>query len=55
VAQVYPELVIRDDKGTVQGVHYEELAPMLLKALQEQQRVIDDLRERVRSLENTRP
>jgi hypothetical protein len=54
VAQVYPELVIRDDKGTVQGVHYEELAPMLLKALQEQQRVIDDLRERVRSLESGR-
>jgi len=58
VANVYPELVIRDAGGTIQGVHYEELAPMLLSKLQQvqalasrqrrtlaaQQRAIDDLR-----------
>jgi hypothetical protein len=27
VDKVYPELVIRDEKGKIQGVHYEELAP----------------------------
>jgi len=39
VARVYPELVIRDDSGKIQGVHYEELAPMLLSEVQRQQRI----------------
>ena len=30
VDKVYPELVIRDESGKIQGVHYDELAPMLL-------------------------
>ena len=38
VAKVYPELVIRDDAGKIQGVHYEELAPMLLNEVQKLQR-----------------
>jgi multidrug efflux pump subunit AcrA (membrane-fusion protein) len=37
VAQVYPELVIRDAQGVIQGVHYDELAPMLLNEIQKQQ------------------
>jgi len=41
VAKVYPELVIRDDTGKIQGVHYEELAPILLSQTQRQQRRID--------------
>jgi Chaperone of endosialidase len=41
VDKVYPELVIRNDKGEIQGVHYEELAPMLLKEIQQQARRID--------------
>ena len=40
VASVYPELVIRDDAGRIEGVRYEELAPMLLKEVQHQQRTI---------------
>jgi hypothetical protein len=36
---VYPELVIRDDSGKIQGVHYEELVPMLLGEIQEQRRI----------------
>jgi hypothetical protein len=38
VAKVYPELVIRDEKGRIDGVRYDELAPMLLNEVQQQQR-----------------
>jgi Chaperone of endosialidase len=34
VAKVYPELVIRDEKGRIDGVRYDELAPMLLNEMQ---------------------
>ena len=34
VDKVYPELVIRDASGRVQGVRYDELAPMLLNEMQ---------------------
>jgi hypothetical protein len=37
VAKVYPELVIRDSSGRIQGVRYDELAPMLLNEVQKQQ------------------
>jgi hypothetical protein len=40
VANVYPELVIRDQTGRIDGVRYDELAPMLLNEMQEQQRVM---------------
>ena len=34
VAEVYPELVTRDADGTIKGVRYEELTPLLLHELQ---------------------
>ncbi len=34
VDKVCPELVIRDEAGRIQGVRYEELAPMLLNEIQ---------------------
>jgi hypothetical protein len=37
VAKVYPELVIKDSSGKIQGVRYDELAPMLLNEVQKQQ------------------
>ena len=40
VAKVYPELVIRDETGRIDGVRYDELAPMLLNEMQEQQKVM---------------
>jgi hypothetical protein len=40
VAKVYPELVIRDEKGRIDGVRYDELAPMLLNEAQGQRRII---------------
>ena len=36
VAKVYPELVIRGEKGRIDGVRYDELAPMLLNEMQRQ-------------------
>ncbi len=36
VAQVYPELVVRDNGGRIDGVRYDELAPMLLNEMQQQ-------------------
>jgi hypothetical protein len=37
VAKVYPELVIRNESGRIDGVRYDELAPMLLNEMQKQQ------------------
>jgi hypothetical protein len=39
VAKVYPELVVRDETGRIDGVRYDELAPMLLNEMQEQHKV----------------
>ena len=40
VAKVYPELVVRDVTGRIDGVRYDELAPMLLNQMQEQQKAL---------------
>ena len=39
VDKIYPELVIRDQTGRIQGVRYEELTPMLLSEMQRQQQI----------------
>ena len=44
VARVYPELVIRDGNGTISGVRYEELGPLLLSHAQRQATEIRDLK-----------
>jgi hypothetical protein len=41
VNKIYPELVIRDAEGNIQGVRYDELAPLLLKELQHQQKQLE--------------
>jgi hypothetical protein len=53
VDQVYPELVIRDEAGKIQGVRYEELAPMLLNEMQKQQQkiAVQDQRAATQGLE----
>jgi polyhydroxyalkanoate synthesis regulator phasin len=38
VAKVYPELVIRDESGRIDGVRYDELAPMLVNEAQQQKK-----------------
>lgn len=57
VAKIYPELVIRDDAGKIQGVRYDELAPMLLNEVQQQKTQLSeqgaeirDMREQVAEL-----
>lgn len=45
VDRIYPELVIRDATGKIQGVRYEELAPMLLNEVQHQRRELDGLKQ----------
>jgi hypothetical protein len=47
VAKVYPELVVRNGTtGRIDGVRYDELAPMLLNVVQEQdQRAIEQATE----------
>ncbi len=42
VVKVYPELVIRDEDGTIQGVRYDELAPLLVNELQRQAARIEE-------------
>jgi hypothetical protein len=51
VAQVYPELVTRDESGTIQGVRYDELAPMLLNEVQQQQRRLAAQEQKLREME----
>lgn len=51
VAKVYPELVIRDGADKIQGVRYEELAPMLLNEAQQQRKEIDQLKQQLAQLQ----
>lgn len=50
VANIYPELVIRDGAGKIQGVHYDELAPMLLNEVQKQAAEIRELKQQQKQL-----
>jgi Chaperone of endosialidase len=50
VAEIYPELVVRDKDSQPSGVRYHVLPAMLLNELQRQQREIDELRAQVRAL-----
>lgn len=43
VAKIYPELVIRDQNGRVDGVRYDELAPMLLNEMQKEHSTVASL------------
>ena len=43
MAKVYPELVIRDENGGIDGVRYDELAPMLLNEIQKEHATVATL------------
>ena len=51
VDKVYPELLIRDTEGKIQGVRYDELAPMLLTQVQKQEITIKSQADSISSLE----
>jgi trimeric autotransporter adhesin len=50
VNKVYPELVIRDQAGAIQGVRYDELAPMLLNEVQQQKSRLREMQRQVAEL-----
>ena len=51
VDQVYPELVVRDNAGNIEGVRYDRLAPILLNEVQQQQRQLGDLKQQLAELQ----
>jgi hypothetical protein len=51
VAKVYPELVVRGSDGRIDGVRYEELAPMLLNVVQHQQTTLAAQAEQIAELQ----
>ncbi len=50
VAEVFPELAVRNAKGEVETVHYDTLNVLLLNELQQQQRRIDELERKLNAL-----
>jgi len=53
VATIYPELVIRDAAGRIQGVRYDELTPMLLNEVQQQKAQLEAMEQQVADLTQT--
>lgn len=51
VERVYPDIVIKTDKGAPETVMYNALIPMLLKEIQQQHQMIKTLYERLDQLE----
>ena len=47
VNKVYPELVIRDGQGEIQGLRYDELAPILLIQVQQQQLKLQEQQQKL--------
>jgi hypothetical protein len=52
VADVYPDLVVRDKDGRIQSVQYQKLTPMLLNELQHEHRRAEEQAEKIRALED---
>ena len=50
VAEVFPELAVRDASGNVETVHYETLSVLLLNEMQKQEKRIESLEERLNAL-----
>ena len=53
VERIYPELVIRDDSGKIQGVRYDELAPILVNEVQQQQKQLLELKQQFAEMAET--
>jgi hypothetical protein len=51
VAEVYPDLVVRDADGQIQTVQYQKLTPMLLNELQKEHRLLEKQQETIQQLE----
>ncbi len=53
VIDIFPDIVTTRENGT-HGIRYTELIPVLVKGLQEQQKEIDALKERIEKLESAK-
>ncbi|MCD6354667.1 MAG: tail fiber domain-containing protein, partial [Prolixibacteraceae bacterium] len=53
VMDIFPDIVTTRENGT-HGIRYTELIPVLVKGLQEQQKEIDALKERIEKLESSK-
>jgi len=51
VAQVFPELVIHDQSGRINGIRYEELAPLLLNEVQQQHQQLMQQQQKLAEVE----
>ena len=47
VEKIYPQLVEHDDNGDLMGVKYSKITSLLIKAVQEQQDQIDELKKEI--------
>ena len=52
VRSVVPEVVVGDEQKENLGMNYAELVPVLINAIKEQQKEIDEFKQRVKSLEH---
>lgn len=51
VMTIFPEIVVKRKDGTY-GIRYSDLIPVIVKSLQEQNKIIDELKIRVEKLED---
>lgn len=51
IQKIIPEAVVEPANGDPLGMKYNELIPVLVKAIQEQQKKIDELEKMVKSLQ----
>ena len=50
VKEVYPNLIAYEEDGEINGIQYSKLTTVLVKALQQQQKEIDNLTKKVDTL-----
>jgi hypothetical protein len=48
--KIYPELVSREENGDIHGINYSKITAVLVKAVQEQQNQIEELKLEVQKL-----
>ena len=52
VQEIYPDAIVGEkDDAVMQSMDYGKITPLLVKAIQEQQTIIDDLKSRIETLE----
>jgi hypothetical protein len=53
VAEVYPDLVVKDADGQIQTVQYQKLTPMLLDEVQKEHRLLEQQEKTIEQQENS--